>query len=36
MWAPNIVLGLLSYYLYSLVNKEKLTFRINLLKFLKK
>ena len=35
MWAPNIVLGLLSYYLYSLVNKENLTLRINLLKFLK-
>jgi lipopolysaccharide export system permease protein len=36
MWAPNIFLGLLSYYLYGLVNKEKLTLRINLLKFLKK
>ena len=36
MWAPNIFLGLLSYYLYGLVNKEKLTLRINLLNFLKK
>ena len=36
MWAPNIVLGLLSYYLYSLVNKEKLTLRINLINYFKK
>ena len=36
MWAPNVVLGLLSYYLYSLVNKEKLTLRINLINFIKK
>ncbi len=36
MWTPNIALGLLSYYLYSLVNKEKLTLRINLINYFKK
>ncbi len=36
MWAPNIFLGLLSYYLYSLINKENITLKINLLKFFKK
>tara|TARA_B100001094_G_scaffold36467_1_gene30591 strand:+ start:720 stop:2033 length:1314 start_codon:yes stop_codon:yes gene_type:complete len=36
MWAPNIFLGLLSYYLYSLISKENITLKINLLKFFKK
>ena len=36
MWAPNIVLSIISYYLYSLVNKENITLKVNILKFLKK
>ena len=36
MWSPNLFLGLISYYLYSLVNKENITFKINLLNFFKK
>ena len=36
MWAPNIFLGLLSYYLYSLISKENITLKINLLKFFKR
>ena len=29
MWAPNIFLGGIAYYLYKLVSKENLTFNIN-------
>ena len=36
MWAPNIFLALLSYYLYSLISKENITLKINLTKFFKK
>ena len=36
MWAPNIFLSLLSYYLYSLVSKENITLKINLLKIFKR
>ena len=38
MWAPNIFLGLLSYYLFKIISKENLTFSINLnlLKYFKK
>ena len=36
MWAPNIFLALLSYYLYSLISKENITLKINLLNFFKK
>ena len=36
MWAPNIFLSALSYYLYSLISKENITLKINLLNFFKK
>ena len=38
MWAPNIFLGLLSYYLYRIVSRENVSFSIdlNLLKYFKK
>ena len=36
MWAPNIFLALLSYYLYSLISKENITLKMNLTKFFKK
>ena len=36
MWSPNLFLGIISYYLYSLVNKENITLKINLLNFFKK
>ncbi len=37
MWSPNIFLGLIAYYLYKLVSKENLTFKIdlNILKYIK-
>jgi lipopolysaccharide export system permease protein len=37
MWAPNIFLGFIAYYLYKLVSKENLTFKIdfNILKYIK-
>ncbi len=38
MWAPNIFLGLLSYYLYRIISRENVSFSINLnlLKYFKK
>ena len=38
MWAPNIFLGLLSYYLYRIITRENVSFSINLnlLKYFKK
>ena len=36
MWAPNIFLSALSYYLYSLISKENITLKINLINFFKK
>ena len=37
MWAPNIFLGFIAYYLYKLVSKENLTFKIDfkILKYIK-
>ena len=35
MWAPNIVLSIIAYYLYSLVNKENITLKLNMFNFLK-
>jgi len=35
MWAPNIVLSIIAYYLYSLVNKENITLKLNIFNFLK-
>jgi len=35
MWAPNIVLSIFAYYLYSLVNKENLSLKLNIFNFLK-
>ena len=38
MWAPNIFLGLLSYYLFRIISRENITFNVNLnlLKYFKK